>query len=206
MGPCTWQAHFLLGHLQDFSMVSLGNPWCHAATLPCPSVPILPADVELENGMFVSLYCNRHQCVGTSPVTWLLLGGRDEGRRNLLHHSLGSYPQPPSVERRWVCLVGLSEVGSLWRGSLVLILHCCRATAGLWAHINPWCLFSLCVKSLSDKILLFNKGQKLISYQHSVSDLLKELWLCREIANNTTEKILIAHKILENWKDTPEVI
>ena len=38
-------------------------------------------------------------------------------------------------------------------------------------------VFSIYVKSLNDKISLFNKGQKLISYQHSVSDLLKELRL-----------------------------
>lgn len=48
------------------------------------------------------------------------------------------------------------------------------------------------VKSLNDTVPLFNKG---ISYQHSVSDLLKELWPCREIANDRIEMALIDYKI-----------
>lgn len=51
------------------------------------------------------------------------------------------------------------------------------------------------MKTLDDKISLFNKGQKPISYQHSTSDLLKELQLCREIANDIIEKALKAYKI-----------
>ena len=51
------------------------------------------------------------------------------------------------------------------------------------------------MKSLNDKILLFNKGQKRISYQLSISDLLKDLSLCREIANDIIEKAIIAYKI-----------
>lgn len=51
------------------------------------------------------------------------------------------------------------------------------------------------VKSLNDTISLFNKGQKRISYQYSVSDLFKELWPCREIANDRLETALIDYKI-----------
>lgn len=56
-------------------------------------------------------------------------------------------------------------------------------------------VLSLYVKFLNDKISLFSKGQKLISYQHSTSDLLKELQLCTEIANDIIEKALKAYKI-----------
>lgn len=56
-------------------------------------------------------------------------------------------------------------------------------------------VLSVYVKSLNDKISLFNKVQKPLSYQHSISDLLKELQLCREIANDIIEKALKAYKI-----------
>lgn len=56
-------------------------------------------------------------------------------------------------------------------------------------------VLSVYVKSLNDKISLFNKGQKPISYQYSISELLKEIQLCREIANDIIEKALKAYKI-----------
>lgn len=71
-------------------------------------------------------------------------------------------------------------------------------------------VLSVHVQFLDDKISLFNKGQKLTSYQHSVSDLLKELRLCRELANDIIEKALIASKIqyleTQNLKDALGVI
>lgn len=71
-------------------------------------------------------------------------------------------------------------------------------------------VLSVHVKSLNDKTSLSNIGQKLISYQHSVSDLLKELQPCREIANDIIETALMAYKIqyleTQNLKDCLGVI
>lgn len=82
------------------------------------------------------------------------------------------------------------------RGSVVILSHCRRDMAGKLTQSQPlMLLLSIYVKSLNDKISLFNKGQKPISYQRSTSDLLKELQLCREIANGIIEKALKAYKI-----------
>ena len=81
------------------------------------------------------------------------------------------------------------------KSSLIIVSHCSRDASGPRLRVSPWSLFSLYVKSLNDKILLFYKGQKLISYRLSISDLLKDLLLCREIANDIIEKVLIAYKI-----------
>lgn len=96
-------------------------------------------------------------------------------------------------------------------GSLVIVTHCCSDIAGHSTWSKPLMfVLSVHVQFLDDKISLFNKGQKLTSYQHSVSDLLKELRLCRELANDIIEKALIASKIqyleTQNLKDALGVI